>query len=211
MRTRISIRLTLLAVLLFGAAILAPARQKVQAPRPTPTPTRPPVRSAPQPAPIVRSYIDAADTIIETSIATGQFRKLVSAIEFGEMVQTLKGSGPFTIFAPSDEAFARMPREKSDALFADREKMRSFLNSLIVRGKVMPANKSKVLKPVTEFAEMFTFPASSVVSLGPTRALGGNMLNIRPQGGGFILSGAKIARTDILCSNGVIHVIDTLP
>jgi uncharacterized surface protein with fasciclin (FAS1) repeats len=173
-------------------------------------PKRPPARTAPAPAPIVRSYIDAADTIIETSISTGQFRKLVSAIEFAEMVQTLKGNGPFTVFAPSDEAFGRLPKDKSDALFSDKEKMRSFLNSLIVRGKVMTADRAKAAGPVREFPDMFSFSADSLTSLGPATALGGNRLAIRSQSGAYMLGGAKITRTDVLCTNGVIHIIDTI-
>jgi uncharacterized surface protein with fasciclin (FAS1) repeats len=207
MRTTI-IRTIFLIALLIGAAIFTPAQKREPAPKKS---APRPAQTAPRPAPIVRSYIDAADTITETSIATGQFRKLVAAIGFAEMIQTLKSGGPFTIFAPSDEAFARMPKERLDLLFADKGKMRSFLNSLIVRGKVLTADREKALKPVTEFAEMFTFSPSNVVSLGPTRALGGNLLNIRAQGDGFILGVAKLTRTDILCSNGVIHVVDSLP
>jgi uncharacterized surface protein with fasciclin (FAS1) repeats len=158
----------------------------------------------------VRSYIDAADTIIETSIATGQFRRLVTAIEFAEMAGTLKGEGPFTIFAPSDDAFAKMPKEHTDALFADREKMRTFLSSLIVRGKVMAANRTKASKPVNEFPEMFTFTAASVAGLAPTRAVSGKMLAIASQGGAFTLGGARLTRTDILCSNGIIHVVESV-
>jgi uncharacterized surface protein with fasciclin (FAS1) repeats len=209
MRTTTPIKLALLAALLIGAAIFTPAQKR--APAPKKTAPRPAQTAPPRPAPIVRSYIDAVDTITETSIATGQFRKLVAAIGFAEMIQTLKSGGPFTIFAPSDDAFARMPKERLDLLFADKGKMRSFLNSLIVRGKVMVANREKTLKPVTEFADMFTFSPSSVVNLGPTRSLGGTLLNIRSQGDGFILGGAKLARTDLLCSNGVIHVVDSLP
>ncbi|HSE99158.1 MAG TPA: fasciclin domain-containing protein [Blastocatellia bacterium] len=173
-------------------------------------PTQPPARARPAPAPIVTSYTNAADTIIETSIATGQFRKLVSAIQFAEMVDALKADGPFTVFAPSDEAFARLPKEKTDALFADRDKMRMFLNSYVVRGKVMAADKLKAAKPVKEFPDMFTFPAESVVAIAPARTVAGNLLAIRSQAGAHTLGGAKIARADILCSNGIIHVIDTI-
>jgi uncharacterized surface protein with fasciclin (FAS1) repeats len=135
------------------------------------------------------AYGTAGKDIVDTAVAAGNFTTLAKALQAAGLVETLKGSGPFTVFAPTDEAFAKLPPGTLEGLLKDTEKLRGILTYHVVPGKVM---------------------ASDVVKLDSAKTVNGKSLKIKMSGGSVMVDGAKVAKTDIGCSNGVIHVIDTV-
>ncbi|MEO8337477.1 MAG: fasciclin domain-containing protein [bacterium] len=129
--------------------------------------------------------------IVEIAAANGNFKTLVAAVTAAGLVETLSGEGPFTVFAPSDAAFAKLPAGTVEALLKDKAKLTSILTLHVLSGKVL---SSDVVK--TDGAK----PAS----------LEGETLNIVVRDGGVYVDGAKVVTADIVASNGVIHVIDTV-
>jgi uncharacterized surface protein with fasciclin (FAS1) repeats len=127
-------------------------------------------------------------TIIETASSNPDFSTLVTAIKAAGLVDTLSGTGPFTVFAPSNAAFAKIPKATLDSVLADKAKLTSILTYHVVAGKVM----SKDVATMTE--------ATSVE---------GSMLKINTKDG-VMINDAKVTTADLECSNGVIHVIDTV-
>ena len=136
---------------------------------------------------LITSVASAAD-IVETAISAGQFKTLVTALQEADLVDTLKGDGPFTVFAPTDAAFAKLPAGALDALVKDKDKLAAVLTYHVVPGKVMAAQ----VKP------------------GKVKTVQGESLNVSSQGGSVMVDNAKVTKTDIGASNGVIHVIDTV-
>jgi len=130
----------------------------------------------------------ASSDIVDTAVGAGQFKTLVAAVQAAGLVDTLKGEGPFTVFAPTDEAFAKLPEGTVDALLKDPKKLGAILKYHVVAGKVTAAD-------VTKLQEAKTL-------LGQTVAI-----NTKD---GVRIENAKVTATDIECSNGVIHVIDTV-
>jgi uncharacterized surface protein with fasciclin (FAS1) repeats len=128
----------------------------------------------------------AAD-IVETAVAAGQFKTLATALQAAGLIDTLKGKGPFTVFAPTDEAFAKIPKADLDKLLADKAKLTAVLTYHVVAGKVMAAD----VKP-----GMAKTVQGSSLTLGTT--------------GGVTVDAAKVIKADIGTSNGVIHVIDSV-
>ncbi len=126
--------------------------------------------------------------IVETAVTAGSFKTLVAAVTAAELVETLSGPGPFTVFAPSDEAFAKLPAGTVEGLLADKAKLTSILTYHVVAGKHL---------------------AADVVKLGSVKTLQGQDAVIETEGGASI-AGAKIVKTDIETSNGIIHVIDSV-
>ncbi len=131
---------------------------------------------------------DAPKDIVDTAVAAGSFNTLVTAVTAAGLVDTLKGEGPFTVFAPTDEAFAKVPKETLDALLADKEKLTQVLTYHVVPGKVM---------------------AADVGGLTEAKTVQGGALKIDTTDG-VKIGGATVVKTDIETSNGVIHVIDTV-
>lgn len=129
----------------------------------------------------------AAD-IVDTAKAAGTFNTLVTAVEAAGLVDTLKGPGPFTVFAPTDEAFAKIPKAKLDALLKDKAALTKVLTYHVVPGKVMAAD----------------------VKAGKVKSVQGNNLTVTTSGGKVKLDKANVVKTDIAADNGVIHVIDTV-
>jgi len=128
-----------------------------------------------------------AKDIVDTAVAAGSFKTLVTAIQAAGLVDTLKGPGPFTVFAPTDEAFAKVPKADLDALLADKAKLTAVLTYHVVPGKVMAAD----------------------VKAGKVKTVQGSELTIGTMGG-VTVDNAKVTATDIAADNGVIHVIDTV-
>ena len=126
--------------------------------------------------------------IVDVAIAAGSFHTLVAAVQAAGLVDTLKGDGPYTVFAPNDEAFAKIPKADLDALLADREKLVAVLTYHVVPGRVT---------------------AEDVVGLRSAVTVQGESLTIGTQGG-VTVDGATVIHPDIEASNGVIHVIDTV-
>lgn len=130
----------------------------------------------------------AAD-IVDTAVGAGQFKTLVTAVKAADLVGTLKGPGPFTVFAPTDEAFAKLPPGTLEALLKDKKALAGVLTYHVVPGKVM---------------------AADVVKLDSARTVQGKPVVIATRDGQVTVNGAHVVKTDIVCSNGVIHVIDAV-
>ncbi|HEY6038376.1 MAG TPA: fasciclin domain-containing protein [Kofleriaceae bacterium] len=127
--------------------------------------------------------------IVDTAVAAGNFKTLATALDKAGLVETLKGKGPFTVFAPTDEAFAKIPKATLDALLKDKKKLTAVLTYHVVSGKVM---------------------AADVVKLSTAKTVNGQSLTIKSSGGAVKINDAKVIKADIEASNGVIHVIDTV-
>ncbi len=137
----------------------------------------------------VASAEDAAKKdIVDTAIAAGSFNTLVKAIQAAGLVETLKGKGPFTVFAPTDEAFAKLPAGTLEGLLKDKAKLASILTYHVVPGKVM---------------------SSDVAKLSSAKTVQGQDVKISTAGG-VRVNDAKVIQADIQATNGVIHVIDTV-
>lgn len=130
----------------------------------------------------------AQGDIVDTAVGAGSFNTLVTAVKAAGLVDTLKGPGPFTVFAPTDEAFAKVPKADLDALLADKEKLTAVLTYHVVPGKVMAAD----VKP------------------GMVKTVQGSDITVAVEGGAVKVDNATVTQTDIETSNGVIHVIDSV-
>lgn len=126
--------------------------------------------------------------IVDTAVAAGQFKTLATALQAAGLVETLKGAGPFTVFAPTDEAFAKIPQADLQALLADKAKLTKVLTYHVVAGKVT---------------------AADVVKLKEAKTVEGQSIKIDTSDG-VKVDGANVVKTDIMASNGVIHVIDSV-
>jgi uncharacterized surface protein with fasciclin (FAS1) repeats len=131
----------------------------------------------------------AAADIVDTAVSAGGFNTLVTAVKAAGLVETLKSAGPFTVFAPTDEAFAKLPAGTLDSLLKDPEKLKQILTYHVVAGKVM---------------------ASDVVKIKSAKTVQGSSAKVKVSGGNVMIDNAKVVKTDIACDNGVIHVIDTV-
>jgi len=128
-----------------------------------------------------------AKDIVDTAVGAGNFKTLAAALTAAGLVDTLKGAGPFTVFAPTDEAFAKIPKAQLDALLADKAKLTSVLTYHVVPGKVMAKD----------------------VKAGKVKTVQGSELTVGTTGG-VMVDGAKVTATDIVADNGVMHVIDSV-
>lgn len=128
-----------------------------------------------------------AKDIVDTAVAAGSFKTLATALGAAGLVDTLKGKGPFTVFAPNDAAFAKIPKADLDALLKDKAKLAAVLTYHVVPGKVMAAD----------------------VKAGKVKTVQGSELTITTSKG-VMVDNAKVIKTDIVADNGVIHVIDTV-
>lgn len=129
--------------------------------------------------------------IVDTAVAAGSFDTLVAAVKAAGLADTLKGDGPFTVFAPTDEAFAALPAGTVEGLLKpeNKEKLQDILTYHVVSGKVM---------------------AADVVKLKSAQTLQGSEVKIKASKKGVMVDGANVVKTDIETSNGVIHVIDAV-
>lgn len=138
---------------------------------------------------VYASGIAAAADIVETASEAGSFQTLLSAAEAAGLVDTLKSEGPFTVFAPTDEAFAKLPAGTVEALLNDKAALTRILTYHVVAGRVT---------------------AAQVVNLTEAQTVAGIRAEIKVKDGSVYVGGAKVVTTDILASNGIIHVIDTV-
>jgi uncharacterized surface protein with fasciclin (FAS1) repeats len=129
--------------------------------------------------------------VVDTAVAAGSFSTLVTAVKAAGLVETLKGEGPFTVFAPTDDAFAKLPEGTVDDLLKPEniDKLKGILTYHVVPGKVMAADAVKL-------------------TAAPT--VNGKKFSISQKDGAVYVDDAKVIKTDIEASNGVIHVIDTV-
>jgi uncharacterized surface protein with fasciclin (FAS1) repeats len=133
----------------------------------------------------------ASKDIVDTAVAAGSFKTLATALQAAGLVDTLKGKGPFTVFAPTDEAFAKLPAGTVNDLLKpeNKEKLAAILTYHVVPGRDL---------------------ASQVTKMSSAKTVNGQSLAISLNGGTVMVDNAKVIKTDILCSNGVIHVVDSV-
>lgn len=129
--------------------------------------------------------------VVDTAVAAGQFKTLAAALGAAGLVETLKGPGPFTVFAPTDAAFAKLPAGT-------------------VEGLLKPENKSKLTAILTYHVVPGKVMAADVVKLNKAGTVNGAALTVKLDGSNVMINDAKVTATDIAASNGVIHVIDTV-
>jgi uncharacterized surface protein with fasciclin (FAS1) repeats len=138
-----------------------------------------------------RSAATGTKDVVDTAVAAGSFKTLAKALEAAGLVQTLKGSGPFTVFAPTDEAFAKLPAGTLETLLKPENKaqLQRILSCHVVSGRVL---------------------AADVVKLHAAKAISGDTISIVVNNGGVMVGDAHVVKTDIAATNGVIHVIDAV-
>jgi uncharacterized surface protein with fasciclin (FAS1) repeats len=133
----------------------------------------------------------AEKDIVDTAVSAGQFETLASALDAAGLVETLKGDGPFTVFAPTDEAFAKLPAGTLESL-------------------LKPENKDQLVAILTYHVVPGKVQAADVVKLDEAKTVNGKMIDIKVKGDTAMVNDAKVTKADIAASNGVIHVIDTV-
>lgn len=134
----------------------------------------------------------ATKTIVETAIGNGSFNTLVAAVKAADLVATLSGAGPFTVMAPTDAAFAKLPAGTVETL-------------------IKPENKAKLSAILTYHVVAGAVPAATVVTLQEASTVEGSKVTIEVKDGSVFLNGnTKVIITDVHCSNGIIHAIDTV-
>jgi uncharacterized surface protein with fasciclin (FAS1) repeats len=142
--------------------------------------------------PAVRATAQApAKDIVDTAVAAGSFNTLAKALQAAGLIDTLKGKGPFTVFAPTDEAFAKLPAGTLEDL-------------------LKPENKSKLQRILTYHVVAGKVGSSQVVKMSSAKAVSGDTITIKTSGQTVMVDNATVVKTDIPASNGVIHVIDTV-
>jgi len=133
----------------------------------------------------------ASKDIVDTAVSAGSFKTLTAALDAAGLVETLKGKGPFTVFAPTDEAFAKLPE--------------GTLKSLL-----KPENKQKLTSILTYHVVAGNVKAADVIKLSSAKTLNGQSVTIKTAGGKVFINGATVVKADIATTNGTIHVIDTV-
>jgi uncharacterized surface protein with fasciclin (FAS1) repeats len=129
--------------------------------------------------------------IVDVAVSAGSFKTLVAAVQAAGLVDTLKGEGPLTVFAPTDEAFSKLPAGTVESL-------------------LMPENKDKLIAVLTYHVVPGKVTAGEVVNLSSAKTVNGRSLSIRTSDGKVMVDNAQVTATDIMASNGIIHVIDTV-
>lgn len=130
-------------------------------------------------------------TIVEVAAGDDTFSTLVAAVGAAELVETLSGDGPFTVFAPTDDAFKKLPEGTVESL-------------------LKPENKDKLVGILTYHVVPGTVMAKEVVGLSEAKTVQGTTVDIKVVDGEVMVDGAKVVKTDIKCKNGVVHVIDSV-
>ena len=128
--------------------------------------------------------------IVDTAVAAGSFKTLAKLLTDADLVGVMKGAGPYTVFAPTDDAFAKVPKDALDALAKDKKKLQAVLQYHVLAGSVSAAD----LKMMKDFG-----------------TVQGQRVKIGASGGALTIDGAKVVKADVAASNGVIHVIDAVP
>lgn len=137
------------------------------------------------------SVLAAEKDLVDTAVEAGQFKTLAAALDAAGLVATLKGEGPFTVFAPTDDAFSKLPAGTVENLLKpeNKQKLTEILTYHVVPGKVM---------------------AADVAGIDEAKSVNGKMIDIEVEGASVKVNGAAVTAADIAASNGVIHVIDTV-
>jgi uncharacterized surface protein with fasciclin (FAS1) repeats len=133
----------------------------------------------------------ATKDIVDTAVAAGSFKTLAAALDAAGLVETLKGKGPFTVFAPTDEAFAKLPEGT-------------------VKSLLKPENKQKLTAILTYHVVAGNVKAADVIKLSSAKTLNGQSVTIKTVGEKVMINNATVVKADIAATNGTIHVIDTV-
>lgn len=139
----------------------------------------------------VTKAADEKKDIVDTAVAAGSFKTLVAALKAAGLVETLKGPGPFTVFAPTDEAFAKLPSGTVESL-------------------LKPENKAKLVDVLTYHVVAGDVPASAAMKLKEATALDKKPIVLEVKDGSLYLNKSKVTTADVKCSNGTIHIIDAV-
>lgn len=169
----------------FVAAVAAPSALLAQTTEPLP-PTQPPVEDTTRTA---GGDVEEAGNLVSVARAAGNFSVLLRAVEAAGLTETLSGEGPFTVFAPTDEAFALLPQEQLDSLLGDREALRVLLLGHVIPSKVSAADAAGT-------------PSATTVA--------GSSVQIASSDAGVTVGNASVVKADIAASNGVIHAVDAV-
>lgn len=137
------------------------------------------------------SAADEKKDIVDTAVAAGSFKTLVAALKAGGLVETLKGPGPFTVFAPTDEAFAKLPEGTVETL-------------------LKPENKAKLVEILTYHVVAGDVPAADAMKLKEATALNKKTITLEVKDGALYLNKSKVVTADVKCSNGTIHIVDAV-
>ncbi|MBK6696595.1 MAG: fasciclin domain-containing protein [Myxococcales bacterium] len=135
--------------------------------------------------------VSSKSDIVDTAVGAGSFKTLAAALKAADLVDTLKGPGPFTVFAPTDEAFAKLPAGTLESL-------------------LKPENKAKLQGILTYHVVSGSVSSGKVVALNAAKTVQGSDVKISQNAGAVMINGAKVVKADIACSNGVIHVVDAV-
>ncbi|MCU0223523.1 MAG: fasciclin domain-containing protein [Acidobacteria bacterium] len=138
-----------------------------------------------------KSSSGASMDIVDTAVAAGNFKTLAAALQAAGLVDTLKGAGPFTVFAPTDEAFAKLPAGTLESL-------------------LKPENKAKLASILTYHVVPGAVGSDKVVKMTSAKTVQGQSVKISVTGGTVMVDNAKVVKTDIMATNGIIHVIDSV-
>lgn len=138
-----------------------------------------------------QAYKSVKKDIVDTAVAAGSFNTLAAALQAAGLVETLKGKGPFTVFAPTDEAFAKLPAGTVENL-------------------LKPENKDQLVAVLTYHVVPGSVSSSEVVKMTSAKTVQGQSVKISNGKGGVMIDGAKVVKADVMASNGVIHVIDSV-
>ncbi len=142
----------------------------------------------------ISTVVNAADEkkdIVDTAVAAGSFKTLAAALKAAGLVDALKGSGPFTVFAPTDEAFAKLPEGTVETL-------------------LKPENKEKLVDILTYHVIPVDVPAEAAMKLKEATALNKKIITLEVKGNALYLNKSKVVTADVKCANGIIHIIDAV-
>jgi len=142
-------------------------------------------------SPVIADPPKAEKTIVETAVSAGKFNTLVAAVKAAGLVDALSGKGPLTVFAPTDEAFAKLPKGTVESL-------------------LLPENKDKLVAILTYHVVPGNYVADKVVKADSLKTLQGQAISIKADDDGVMVDKAKVIATNVVCSNGVIHIIDAV-
>ncbi len=175
-----------IVIAMLTASVFALTRTQDEKSRPGQQPQTQPQQTQPQRA--EAGQMGKKD-VLETAAASGEFTTFTKAVEAAGLTETLKGPGPYTIFAPTDEAFAKLPAGRLDALMQDKEGLKKLLMAHVVSGNVA---------------------SKDVSAMKSAKTLGGSSLEIKGGSDKVMVGSASITKPDLVASNGVIHAIDTV-
>ena len=143
---------------------------------------------------VIDTVLMPRDDIVDTAIASGKFGTLVKAVDAAGLVETLKGDGPFTVFAPLDSAFAKLPQDKLGALLKDKPKLKGVLTYHVIPGRVLSTDL-----PVAK---------GDKLSAEPDTVAGKKLRVVRSEDGTVTVNGVRVVKADVIAGNGVIHVLE---